>query len=297
MTIVNIGSINRDLTFKVPHFPVAGETITVESCASGLGGKGLNQSVAIARAGGNVIHAGAVGEDGTQLLEQIEKLGVNVDAVSVSAELDTGLANVFVDHSGDNAIVISAGANAGIPYAPLMEILKQVGHGNWLLFQNEVTLSEEVLVEAKKNGLKIAYCAAPFDSETVSPLLKHIDILSVNEIELEQLKQHCPEELANCQFDLLVTLGERGAYFRSGEITTKVVSHRVSVVDTTGAGDTFFGYFLAHYTNGVDVGSCLEIANRAAAIQVTRLGAADSIPTAAEVDAFSPKSPTNESIL
>ncbi|MEP3295813.1 MAG: ribokinase [Litoreibacter sp.] len=297
MTIVNIGSINRDLIFKVPHFPVAGETITVESCASGLGGKGLNQSIAIARAGGTVIHAGAVGEDGMQLLEQIEKLGVNIDAISVLSEFDTGLANVFVDHSGDNAIVISAGANAGIPDAPLIEVLKQVGSGNWLLFQNEVTLSEEIIVEAKKNGLKIAYCAAPFDSETVSPLLKHIDVLSVNEIELEQLNQHCPEELAACQFDLLVTLGDRGAYFRAGEVTTRVDSHRVSVVDTTGAGDTFLGYFLAHYTNGVDVASCLEIANRAAAIQVTRLGAADSIPTAAEVDAFASKYASNESVV
>jgi len=297
MTIVNIGSINRDVVFQVPHFPVAGETITVESIASGLGGKGLNQSVAIARAGGSVIHIGAIGEDGKPLLKQIENLDVKVDAISVLPDVDTGVANVFVDHSGDNAIVISAGANAGIPDAPLIEIMEQVGAGGWLLFQNEVTLTEKVITEAKKHGLKIAYCAAPFNKEITSSLLKHIDLLSVNEIELEQLRQHCPKELAQCRFDLLVTLGEKGAYFRTGDVTTKVVSHRVDVVDTTGAGDTFLGYFLANYAKGVDAGSCLEIANRAAAIQVTRLGAANRIPTAVEVDEFSPSIAKKESAL
>jgi len=297
MVIVNIGSINRDLVFKVPHFPGAGETIKVESVETGLGGKGLNQSVAIARAGGSVIHVGAVGEDGRALLHDIEKLGVNTDAISVLPALDTGVANVFVDHDGDNTIVISAGANDGISEAPLLEVMQKAGSGSWLLFQNEVALSTDLIIAAKKIGLKIAYCAAPFDCETVSPLLDHIDLLSVNEIEFEQLNRACPDVLANRRFDLLVTLGDRGAYFRTGDVTTEVGSFSVDVVDTTGAGDTFLGYFLAHYTNGVDIGSCLELANRAAAIQVTRLGAAHKIPTAAEVDEFARNLPENASVL
>lgn len=297
MTIVNIGSINRDYIFKVPHFPNSGETIEAQSVHSGLGGKGLNQSVAIARAGGSVIHVGAVGNDDKVLLDQIEALGVRVDAITGSTAYSTGSANVFINCHGDNAIVINSGANADISDAALTQVLTQLDASDWLLFQNEIRLPPEAIDRAKASGLKIAYCAAPFEAEVVAPLLGEIDLLSVNEIELAQLESSCPEVLAKPRFDLLVTLGDKGAYFRSGDIKIEVSSHRVDAIDTTGAGDTFLGYFLAHYTTGTDVSTCLEIACRAAALQVTRLGAANVIPTAEEVEEFAQSIMVNEKVL
>ncbi|MEP2532646.1 ribokinase [Shimia sp.] len=297
MTVVNIGSINRDFVFRVSHFPTAGETIEVQDFHSGLGGKGLNQSVAIARAGGSVIHVGAVGFGDEALLDQIETLGVETKAISESTTRSTGQANVYINSDGDNAIVINAGANADIPEMPLSQVLEQSGTGDWLLFQNEVKLPAQTISQAKACGLKIAYCAAPFDAEAVVPLLEHIDLLSVNEIELAQLEDSCSEALVEPQFDLLITLGERGAEFRSGGVSEKVAAYRVKPIDTTGAGDTFLGYFLANYTDGTAVATCLEIASRAAALQVTRLGAANVIPTVAEVDGFAQPAPPKAEAL
>jgi ribokinase len=287
MAILNIGSINWDRVYRVAHFPAPGETISAASASVGLGGKGLNQSVAILRAKGQVHHVGAVAQDDTRMIAALRDLGLGVDEIALLAATETGSALILVDDDAENVIVLDQGANGLIPAQSVVAALDQAKPEDWLLMQNETNLLEFALTEANARGLKVALSAAPFRPENVIPYLGLLDLLSVNAVEFAQLQAALgqgvalPEDLA-----VLITKGADGAEYRLGETVVEAPAHRVKAVDTTGAGDTFLGYFLAQLDLGASVAEALATAMAAAAIQVTRVGAVAAIPDLSDVRAF-----------
>lgn len=284
MTIYNLGSINIDHSYSVPNLPRPGETVAATARITGLGGKGANQSIAIARSGGRVVHIGAVGADGGWTVETLRAAGVDTGAVQV-ADAPTGHAMIAVDAAAENAIVLFAGANRQIDSDRVAATLAQARPGDWLLVQNETNGGVAAARAARDRGLRVAYCAAPFDAEAVAEILPLVDLLSVNEGEAAALRASLPEAaLAGC--DLLVTHGSRGAAYIGPERTVRVAAFAVDPVDTTGAGDTFLGYALAGLDGGMTVEAALRRAAAAAALQVTRAGAAEAIPPAREVADF-----------
>lgn len=287
MTIYNLGSINIDHVYRVPHLPQPGETLSSSDYTTGLGGKGANQSIAIVKAGGNVVHVGAIGSDGDWVRKEIAKTGVNVEHI-LTAETPTGHGIINVDDDGENAIVLFNGANHAISEDQVSTALSSVQSGDWLVLQNETNLAEFATRFAREKGAKIAYAAAPFDARKTIEMLPLCDLVAVNEIEAKQLSDALGEGVDTLPVnEVLVTRGSEGAslYSKKNDVI-EVKAFNVDPVDTTGAGDTFFGYFVASRDLGKDARQALTIASAASAIQVTRRGAADAIPSLEEVEIF-----------
>ena len=286
MAIYNLGSVNIDHVYRVPHLPEPGETLASTSFNSGLGGKGANQSIAVAKAGGQVFHIGAIGADGGWLADQMADAGVDTRFLSI-IDVPTGHAIINVDDAAENVIVLFTGANRALTEEMVNEALSGAGAGDWLLLQNETNLGVYAAKTAKAKGLRVAYAAAPFDAEAAAAMLPVTDLLAVNHIEAAQLS----EALGVLATDLpvaqvLITRGADGATLQSGDEEISVDAFKVDPVDTTGAGDTFLGYFLAALDLGRSAKDALTFASGASAIQVTKVGAAVAIPVAAEVEAF-----------
>ena len=284
--ILNFGSINIDNVYQVSRFPEAGETISSKSYEKILGGKGINQSIAIQRAGGDVKHIGFIGDD-EWILNQISSMDMKVDFIS-KCYGPTGHAIIFVDESGENEIIIHPGANNKFSKSQCFEILENfTSKDTWVVLQNEINLSVEIATKAKELGFKVCYSAAPFDSDHARKMLPHIDLLAMNETELKELQKSLGENVFNLDIDMiLVTLGSQGAELHLGNSTIKQSSFVNKAVDTTGAGDTFLGSFLACHNNGYVTEKSLEYAAAASSIQITRVGAAKAIPTFDEVQEF-----------
>lgn len=288
MTVWNLGSINADHVYRVPHLPGPGETLAATGYDRGLGGKGANMSVALARAGARVEHIGAIGPDGAWARALLENAGVRVHHIAY-AEAPTGHANICVDASGENVIVLLPGANRALELSDLEAALANAAPGDWLLMQNETNLQAEALHRARAAGLRCAYAAAPFEAAQVTALLEGLDLLLLNEVEAEQLRAatgRAPQALGVA--DVVVTLGARGCRWHGAEGAVEVPAPRVQAVDTTGAGDCFTGYLLAGLDAGLPMREALSRAVRAAALAVTRPGAAAAVPTAEELDAWTP---------
>jgi ribokinase len=286
MTIFNLGSINIDHVYRVAHLPGPGETVSDLGYAQGLGGKGVNQSLAAAAAGARVHHIGAVGADGAWIVERLAAAGIDVgDLATVAAA--TGHAVVCVDAKAENQIVIHGGANRALTCAQIDRALARARPGDWFLAQNETNLIAEGFARAQALGLKTAYAAAPFEAAAAAGLIGSVDLLAVNEVEAAQLAAHLGRTVEELPVpELLVTLGARGARYRAGDTVCEVAAFPVTPVDTTGAGDTFLGAFLAARDGGAEPEAALRQAAAAAALQVTRPGAADAIPAGTEVAAF-----------
>ena len=284
--ILNFGSINIDNVYQVSRFPEAGETISSKSYEKILGGKGINQSIAIQRAGGDVKHIGFIGDD-EWIVNQILSMDMKVDFIS-KCYGPTGHAIIFVDDSGENEIIIHPGANSQFSKSQCFEILENfTSKDTWVVLQNEINLSVEIATKAKELGFKVCYSAAPFDSDHARKMLPHIDLLAMNETELKELQKSLGENVFNLDIDMiLVTLGSQGAELHLGNSTIKQSSFVNKAVDTTGAGDTFLGSFLACHNNGYVMEKSLEYAAAASSIQITRVGAAKAIPTFDEVQEF-----------
>lgn len=286
MTIHNLGSINVDHVHRVPHFPAAGETLADTGYAVGLGGKGANMSIAAARAGARVRHVGAVGADGLWAVEALAEAGVDTSGIA-TVEAATGHAVIYVDPAGENRIVIHGGANRALDRRAVGRALDLATRGDWFLAQAETSLVPEAAGTARAKGLGVAYAAAPFDAASAAGMVPLIDLLAVNEGEAGALAAHLGRPPADWGVPrLLVTLGARGARWIEGGETLDIPAFPVEPVDTTGAGDCFLGYALAGLDGGLAPAAALRRAAAAAAIQVTRPGAAEAIPTAAEVDRF-----------
>ena len=286
MAIFNLGSINIDHLYRVEHLPRPGETVSASTYSTGLGGKGLNQSLAAAAAGARVHHIGAVGAEGHRAVERLAAAGVETGDIAVVATV-TGHAVVLVDPAGENQIAIHSGANREITADQLRRALARAEEGDWFLTQNETALVAEGLVLARARGLRTAFSAAPFETALAAAVLGSVDLLAVNEVEAAQLAAHLGTAVEDLPVPaLLVTKGARGAEYHAGGKITAVAAFEVEAVDTTGAGDTFLGFFLAALDCGEAPEFALREAAAAAAIQVTRPGAAEAIPTGAEVAAL-----------
>ena len=286
MTVFNLGSINIDLVYTVPHFPAPGETLTTLDHQRTLGGKGANQSIALARAGGDVRHIGATNHEDEWLRAEMRGAGVGMSGVQDSS-LATGHAIVSVSVDGENQILLFPGANHDIDMDDANATLDQAGDGDWALLQNETNGGAEFVAAARHRGLKLAYSAAPFDAEITAGLLPHTDLLIVNEGEAEALAAMLGRPATESGIPhLVITRGGDGADYTGEAGSFHQPAFGVDVVDTTGAGDCFFGYFLAELAVGVAVPQALRLASAAGALHVTRLGAGAVIPDRADVEAF-----------
>lgn len=284
--IHNLGSINIDHVYQVPYMPGPGETLTALSYARFLGGKGVNTSVAIAMAGGEVAQLGAVGSDGAWALAQIADFGVETDTILRLDEVATGNAVIYVDPQAENQIVICGGANQVVPLDYIELQLAEAEAGSWAVLQNETNNGLQFVERAKAKGLKVAYAAAPFIADIAVAMLDTVDLIAVNETEAAQLVEATGKSVQDLGCDVLMTRGAQGADYYSGGQVISQAAFKVEPVDTTGAGDTFFGSFLAELASTQSVERALRYGSAAAALQVTRPGAAAAIPARDEVELF-----------
>ena len=285
MNILNFGSLNIDLAYQVEHIARPGETIASSAHQVFAGGKGANQSAALARAGASVFHAGQVGPDGQWVVDKLAGLGVDVQHIRVG-DAPTGHAIIQVDRQGQNSIVLFAGANAQIDREAIDAALGHFGCGDLLLLQNEINDIAYILTAAAERGLTTCLNPAPFGPAVCAYPLEQVDLLIVNEIEaaglagastLAALAARCPRA------QIALTLGAAGAQYRSPTEEFHLPAPPVKAVDTTGAGDTFIGYFLQGLAADMTARAAMARAVQAAALCVTRPGAMDSIPAAAEL--------------
>ena len=285
MTIYNLGSINIDMVYQVPHLPVPGETLAAKIYSQGLGGKGANMSVAAARAAARVRHIGAVGADGRWAVERLLEYGVDTTHISEFSGV-TGHAVINVDDAGENAIVLWAGANNLISTDQIGRALAEANTGDTLIMQNETSGQLDAAKMAKDLGLKVVYAAAPFDANAITLLLPYIDLLVLNEVEAQQLKMAIGKPPEALEIDnVIVTLGGDGCrwYANSAKLVTDFAAIKVDPIDTTGAGDTFTGYVVAGLDRGMVMERAIHLASQAGALMVTRLGTADVIPDLKEI--------------
>jgi ribokinase len=284
--IFNFGSINLDHVYRVPHLPHPMETLSAYGYDVFLGGKGINQTIAIHNSGGDVQHIGAVGPDGSSAVSRIEAMGISTSRIK-RVNVPTGQAIIFVDDQGENSIVLTAGANHELCIEQLDEVFSHATPSDWVLLQNETNLAREIVQRAKEKGCQVAYSAAPFVAETAMSILPKTDLLIVNKFEAESLAENLGVEIDRIPVPmLLVTLGDEGAFFRDAKGIQHQDAFKVEVMDTTGAGDTFLGSFLASFAKGEYPLVSMRYALAASAIQVTRNGAAIAIPTHDEVMVF-----------
>lgn len=292
MKVLCFGSLNIDYTYRVSHFVRQGETLAAESLQVFSGGKGLNQAVALARAGAETWMAGAVGEDGRFLLEELAAAGVRTDHVCVLQQERTGNAIIQNDRTGDNCILLYGGANRAVTEAQVDAVLQHFSAGDWLLLQNEINQLPYIMRQAHARGLKIAFNPSPMETHVLEYPLESVDLFLLNRVEAAQLAgtdgadgQALLAALRGrfSRAAVVLTLGADGAVYTDGAETVQQAAYPVQAVDTTAAGDTFTGFFLAARMRGEGAPRAMELASRAAAIAVTRRGAAPSIPTFAEV--------------
>ncbi len=286
MTIFNLGSINIDHFYRLPHLPAPGETLAATDYTIGLGGKGANQSAAAAKAGAQVVHIGAVGPEGGWTVDRLKGWGVDTSRI-MRLDTPTGHAIINVDAHGENSIVLFSGANRAMPFDAVERALSTAKPGDTLMLQNETAHQAKAAKLARDRGLHVIYSAAPFDVDAVRAVMKNVSVLAVNAVEAEQLCTALGVTLDDLDVpELLVTRGAKGAEWRGGGKTVTAAPIKVDPVDTTGAGDTFAGYFAAARDAGLSPAEALELAGAAASLKVTRAGTADAIPTRDEVEAF-----------
>lgn len=286
--IFNLGSINADYFYDLPHLPGPGETLAATRMASGLGGKGANQSVAAALAGGDVRHIGCVGPDGSWAVDRLRDFGVDVQHVRVS-DTPTAHAIVMVDEAGENQIVIYPGANQEQDERSIAEALEGAGSDDWLMLQNETSHQGDAARLACETGLNVAYSAAPFDVQAIESVLPFVTVVIMNEVEAQQYADETGRVIKDLPVSyVLITKGKDGATWHdlnAGKVL-EVSAFKVDPVDTTGAGDTFAGYAIAGLAQGLPADIALKQASAAAALSTTKKGTADAIPTLAAVKAL-----------
>lgn len=292
MKILNLGSLNVDRVYNVEEFVNAGETISAQRFGIFLGGKGFNQSIAIARAGSQVYHAGAVGPDGIDLVRLLEQEKVHLDYLQ-QMELSSGHAVIQVNRKGQNSIIVYAGANGAIEQAYVEQTLAQFEAGDLLLLQNEISNVGYAIQKAHDKGIRVVLNPSPVTRELFEYPLDLVDYFILNELEGKALtgKTDYEEILASLysqypRATVVLTVGRDGVIYQDSRQSIRHGIYNVPVVDTTAAGDTFCGYFLAGLSQGDPLEQILENASIASSLAVSRKGASASIPTLKEVIAF-----------
>lgn len=284
LKILNFGSLNIDHVYRVKQFVTPGETVKSDDYTRKVGGKGLNQSVAMARAGAKVYHAGAVGTDGAFLKEFMSRDGIDT-AFVFESEIPTGHAIIQVDEKGENCILLFGGANQEITEEIADKVLSDFSEGDFVVLQNETNIVPYVIDKAHEKGMKIFFNPSPITGDLTSFSLEKIDCFILNEIEGEALTgENEIEKIIEClkrkfpRAEFVFTLGSKGSVYFNRNNCFSVEAEKVKAVDTTAAGDTFTGYFIAALANGKSVEEAMKKATSAAAKAVTVAGAAESIP-------------------
>lgn len=287
--ILNFGSLNIDHVYSIPHIVKPGETISAAGFQDFPGGKGLNQSVAMARAGAMVYHAGKIGCDGGFLKKILTDNGVDCRWLR-SSRGPNGSAIIQKDTNGQNAIICYAGSNGEITEKEIDEVLADFQRGDILVSQNEISNVLYLLEAAGKKGMRIAFNPSPADDTVVNMDLSMVTWLIINETEGYDLTgEEAPERIIEKlllkfpDMEVILTLGEEGSVYGKDGVFLRQEAYRFEVKDTTAAGDTFLGYFLGTYEQEGDVKNALDMAARAAGIAVSREGAVPSIPGVEEV--------------
>ena len=291
MKILNIGSINIDYVYDVNTIAQPGETINVNKRKTFLGGKGINQSIALALSGSAVYHAGAIGEDGVKLIDEIPKGFLDTSFIKKVKEL-TGHAIIQVDSKGQNSILHYPGANSSFSIGDIDNVLNDFGKGDYLIIQNEMPFVNYAIEQAKKIGMIIVFNPSPFEEKIKEYNLHLVDWLVINELEGHSLtnvvnREEIIKKISSTypQTNIILTLGHNGVYCyeHQSKVTTYQASIPTSVVDTTSAGDTFTGYFVGMLSSEKTIAEALKVASFAASISVSREGASTSIPNINEV--------------
>lgn len=287
MKILSFGSLNYDHVYEVDHFTEPKETQSSLSYIRNFGGKGLNQSIALAKAGMDVFHAGRLGSDGQDFIDYLNEYDVKTDYLLKDDSLTTGHAIIEVC-KGQNRIILHGGANQAIDNKQIDEVLKHFDVNDILLIQNEISSLDYLISTAKEKGLKIVFNTAPMNDKVFTYPLDKIDIFIVNEIEAAGLVKTDTDDIdliINKLKDsfkdkiIIMTVGEKGSYYICNDEIIHQDAYIVDVVDTTAAGDTFTGFFLASYLKDKDIKKALDIAAKASSITVQAKGAARSIPS------------------
>lgn len=292
MKILNFGSINVDIVLSVAHIVRPGETISASGLNGFPGGKGANQSVALSRAGATVLHAGQVGKDTLWMRDTLAQAGVDTRHVLVSEDVPGGQAFIQVEAGAQNSIIVYGGANQAIPESLITEALTDMKRGDWLLLQNEINLTPQLLHAGHAAGLSICLNPSPITDDIIQDWpLELVSLFVVNEIEGARLANlpgdAAPDDIlaklvaAYPRASVCLTLGSQGArYFdRATGQTIFQNAFPATAVDTTAAGDTFTGFLLAELLRDKSPQQALQTAAHAAAISVSRHGAIASIPT------------------
>lgn len=292
MKVLNFGSLNVDYVYQVDHIMLPGETQSSTRRNVFAGGKGLNQSVALAKAGLPTYHAGQVGNDadGEMLLQVLERNGVDCSLVN-RIDGPCGHTVIQVDKNAQNCILLFGGANRCIDAAYRKKVFSQFSAGDVIVLQNEINDLDQVIDEAYEKGMRIVLNPSPFDAYLDRCDWNKVDVFFINEVEGAQIsgreaaedilawfREHHPKAL------VVLTLGGAGSCcMKDGQVYQQEIVP-VKAVDTTAAGDTFTGFFLQAYLNGQTISEALALAARASSVTVSRPGAADSIPTMAELE-------------
>lgn len=295
MKILSFGSLNVDLVYKVPHVVAKGETLSSTSVNTYPGGKGLNQSIALGKAGAEVYHAGAIGEDGKFLVECLEDAGVNTKFVKVLPNMKSGHAIIQNTEDGDNCIILFGGANQAITREQVDEVLAEFESGDFVILQNEINELKYIVEQAHAKGMQVVLNPSPMNAVINDLPLEYVSYFLLNEIEAGQILGETVEDpdviiaklaerFPNAK--VVLTLGGDGSAFSDGKQVVRQGIYKVKTVDTTAAGDTFTGYFIAGEAKGQAVELSMDMAAKAAAITVSRPGAGVAIPTLAEVEQF-----------
>lgn len=294
MKILNYGSLNIDYTYSVDHFVRGGETMSSEEMHVFSGGKGLNQSIALSKSGAEVWHAGAIGTgDGDFLIRQLKEAGVNTEYISV-LDGKTGHAIIQKAKDGGNCILLFGGANQQITREMVDGVMDHFEKGDYLVLQNEISEIGYIMERAREKDMVLVFNPSPMDDKISSYPLEYVDYFLLNEIEAGDIcgEQGSGEELLQKLSDkfpaskIVLTLGGDGSLYRDGQRILTQGIYKVPVADTTAAGDTFTGFLIGGLVQGLDAGEALDLAAKAAAIAVSRPGAAPSIPSREEVEAF-----------
>lgn len=290
--ILVVGSINMDLILRMPHMPAMGETIRATGFQTAAGGKGFNQAVAIKRMGSSVAFYGYLGTDGygQDLRGQLIEEGIDPVHLRISPETPTGMAFILLDAAGHNSIVVQPGSNLCLSVSELIGILESSPEVETLVVQMEIPTDviEAVLIEGKRLGKKVVLNPSPY--QPLAPeLLAGLDTLILNEVEAEQMTGVTEataqiEALKNMGIrQVILTMGGEGVYYNEGQSVVHQPAFPAVVVDTTGAGDTFLGTYVSQIQQGKELRKAVELAAKAGAKAVSKLGAKPSIPFLEEI--------------
>ena len=296
--IVVIGSSNVDMVVKGERIPKPGETIIGGDFHKAAGGKGANQAVAAARAGGDVTFIASVGDDifGREAINGYQKDGINTEHIKVDPDHPTGTALILVDAKGENSIAVASGANANLSESDLSNTHRVIENSDIILMQLETPVKtiEAAAEMARRSGIKVILNPAPAQKLSDN-LLAQVSILTPNETETEILSgievtdENDARRAAKILMDkgveiVMITMGKRGVFLYTQEESRMIPAFQVEAVDTTAAGDTFNGALAVAIAEGKSMDEAIRFANAAGAISVTRMGAQPSTPYREEIE-------------